>query len=54
MQFYAKPLVSAKADAEVICGRLMFDAVVSGRLILHSAQSPYEYTTAMGATYALV
>jgi hypothetical protein len=33
--------------------RLMFDAVVPGRLP-HSAQSRYEYTTAMGSTYALV
>jgi hypothetical protein len=34
-----KTTVGAKADTEMICGRLMFDAAVLGRLP-HSAQSP--------------
>jgi hypothetical protein len=42
-----KTTVGAKADTEMICGRLMFDAVVSGR-----PRTPrslrYEYTTASG------
>jgi hypothetical protein len=39
--------VGTKADTEMICGRLIFDAVVSGRLP-HSAQSPVRIYNGQG------
>lgn len=48
-----KTTVGVKADTEMICGRLMFDAVVSGRFP-HSAQSPVPVYNDQGSTYAQV
>jgi hypothetical protein len=45
-----KNIVVAKADTEMICERLTFDAVVSGRLP-PSAQSPARAYNSQGSAY---